>query len=47
MATNTETATNQKPINNTRIFELTINKIWQAWTEPKSFKNGVGRKGWQ
>ncbi len=44
MSTNTKTAINQKPINITRTFDLPVNKLWQAWTEPESMKKWWGPK---
>lgn len=44
MATNTETATSQKTVNITRTFDLPVKKLWQAWTEPESFKKWWGPK---
>lgn len=44
MSTNTNIATNQKPINITRTFNLPINKVWQAWTEPETCKKWWGPK---
>ncbi len=44
MATNTNTAIGQKPIIITRTFDLAVTKVWQAWTEPESFKKWWGPK---
>ena len=44
MSTNTSIATDQKPIIITRTFDLPINKVWQAWTEPESCKKWWGPK---
>jgi uncharacterized protein YndB with AHSA1/START domain len=44
MATNTETATSQKTVSITRTFDLPAKKLWQAWTEPESFKKWWGPK---
>ncbi len=44
MATNTETATSQKPISITRTFNLPAVKLWQARTDPESLKKWWGPK---
>ena len=44
MSINTNILTNQKPINITRTFDLPVPKLWQAWTEPESFKKWWGPK---
>lgn len=46
MATNNDTATVQKVLNITREFNLPIDKVWSAWTEPESFKKWWGPKGY-
>lgn len=44
MSTNTTAAINQKPINITRTFDLPVDKVWQAWTDPESLKKWWGPK---
>ena len=49
MATNTDTATQpenkEKILNISRLFNLSIDKVWKAWTEPASCEKWWGPKG--
>jgi uncharacterized protein YndB with AHSA1/START domain len=39
---NTTVATRQKTVSITRTFDLPLNIVWKAWTEPESFKKWWG-----
>src|SRR5687767_5398946 len=44
MSTDTGLVAKQKALNITREFNLSIDKVWKAWTEPESFKKWWGPK---
>lgn len=44
METKVEQAENQKTVHITRTFDLPVDKVWQAWTEPEIFKKWWGPK---
>ena len=39
-------STNQRTIHITRIFDLPLSKVWQAWTEPETFEKWWGPEGY-
>ena len=45
MQTQVAPAKNQKPIQFSRLFNLPLSKVWQAFTEPESFKKWWGPEG--
>lgn len=39
-------STNERTIQISRVFDLPLKKVWQAWTEPEEFKKWWGPEGY-